>query len=325
MIAHIKMKKIVITSDMLDAGFVSLISKFNVVRPPHGRDFTREELLKEIEDADALLSFFTVKVDKELIDRGEKLKIISNFGVGYDKIDFEYAATKGIVVTNTPDPVTIPTAELAVGLMLDIARKIAFFDNELRTNSDYEWNILSNLGLTLYGKTLGVFGMGRIGKEVAKRAKSFGMNVVYHNRHQLRYDEQKELGVEYVTFEELLRVSDFLSLNAPSTPQTRGIFTLDCFKLMKPSSIVVNTARGDLIKEQDLIFALKNDIIRGAALDVYENGDGNVSEELLNLKNVVLVPHIGTQTIDARVEMGLYASENIILYFDGKKPLSRVK
>ncbi|MFI3261538.1 MAG: NAD(P)-dependent oxidoreductase [Rikenellaceae bacterium] len=318
------MKKIVIAGDMLDAGFASLVDKFIVVRPPKGRDFTREELFEEIKDADALLAFFTAKVDKELIDKGEKLKIIANFGVGYDKIDWEYAAEKGIVVTNTPDPVTIPTAELAMGLMLDISRKIAFLDREMRNNENYKWDILSNLGVTLHGKTLGIFGMGRIGKEVAKRAQSFGMKIIYHNRTQLASVEQQSLGAKYVSFEELLQQSDFLSINAPSTPQTRGVFTLESFKLMKPTSIVVNTARGDLIKEQDLIFALKNNIIRGAALDVYEQGDGNISKELFELDNVVLVPHIGTQTVDARIEMGLYSSENIILFFEGKKPLSQV-
>lgn len=320
------MIKVVIAGDMLDKGFNLLVNEgFEIVRPLKGRNFTHDELVENVKDADALLSFFTIKIDKEIIDSGVGLKIISNFGVGYDNIDYEYAASRGIVVTNTPDPVTVPTAELALGLMLDVSRRIAFLDYNLRVDKNYKWNILNNLGVTLYRKTLGIYGMGRIGKEVAVRAKSFGMKVIYHNRTQLDSVQEQELGVRYVSLDTLLSESDFLSLHAPSTPQTRGVFTIELFKKMKPSSFVINTARGDLIKESDLIFALKNNILRGAALDVYERGDGNVSQELFVLENVVIVPHIGTQTIDTRIEMGEYASKNIILFFEGKAPLSRVR
>lgn len=316
------MKKVIVAGDMLREGFKRLEKDFEVVYPPSGRNFTTEELEVLVEDADALLSFFTIKIGENIISKAPKLRIISNFGVGYDNIDIKYASEKGIVVTNTPDPVTIPTAELTIALMLDISRKISFLDRELRANKNYDWNILNNLGVTLHGKTLGIIGMGRIGREVAKRARSFGMRIKYFNRHKLAYS--LESGAEYVTKEELISSSDFISVNAPATVETFHILSKIEFDLMKPSAIVVNTSRGNLIDERALISALQNNIIRGAALDVYEKGDGNISEELLMLDNVVCVPHIGTQTIDARVEMADFASQNIILFFNGENPLSKI-
>lgn len=321
MIQNSDIKKVVIAVDMVEEAFVSLENEqYNVIKPKRGSNFTKFELLDLIEDADALLSFFTIKIDKEIIEKGAKLKIISNYGVGYDNIDVEFATSRGIVVTNTPDPVTIPTAELAIGLMIDCARKISFLDAELRRNRDYKWHILNNLGVTLVGKTLGIFGMGRIGCEVARRAIAFGMKVIYHNRNvaDCNFD------AEFVSMDELLRRSDFISINAPSTPETVKAFSKVQFQAMKSNAIVINTARGDIIDELELVDALKRGLIGGAALDVYEKGDGNISNELLSLESVVIVPHIGTQTFDTRIEMGEFASQNIIRLFNGQKPLSQV-
>lgn len=317
------MKKILVTYDMFREGFTELESMYDVTFPD-GRDFTYEEVSEMIADYDVLCSMFDFKVDKELIDRGEKLQLIANYAVGYNNIDVKYALEKGLTVANTPDPVTAPTANLTLGLMIDVARRITECDRKLRLlGRNMKVGVLENLGVSITNQTLGIIGMGRIGKALARRAVACGMDVIYHNRRQLYVEEETKLNVVYVSKEELLAKSDFVSINAPYTPETHHIIGESDLNQMKSSAIIINTSRGPLIDEQALIRALQQGVIRGAGLDVFENGDFP-SPELLEMDNVVLTPHIGTQTMDTRLEMARAVSNNVIGFLEGNRPVSRV-
>lgn len=307
-------KKILITYNLPREGFAELTEHFELIFPKNA-SFSKEEVLERVAECDALLSMFNFVIDKEIIDAGKNLKIISNFGVGFNNVDFEYARHKGVMVTNTPDPVVEPTAEMAFALMLATARRVAECDRKLRdAASGLKWGVMENLGVGLHGKTLGIVGLGRIGKSIARRAEAFGMKVVYHNRKETEAGNAKYCS----TLDELLYVSDFVSLNVPLTDETRHLIDADALKKMKPSAILINTARGPVVDEQALADALKNRTIRAAGLDVFEN-EPSVCPQLLALDNVVLAPHNGTATIDARIEMSRFAARNIVNFFDGGK------
>lgn len=317
------MKKILVTYDMFREGFAEMEERYDVTFPDR-RNFTYEEVLEMIPEYDVLCSMFDFPVNKELIDRGEKLQLIANYAVGYNNIDVAYALQKGLAVANTPDPVTAPTANLALGLMIDAARRITECDRKLRTlGRSMKVGVLENLGVSVSGQTLGIIGMGRIGKALAKRAQACDMKVIYNNRHRLVREEEAKLGVAYVSKEELLERSDFVSLNAPYTPETFHIIGENELNRMKPSAILINTARGPLVDEKALVKALQEGKIRGAGLDVFEDGDFP-SEELLRMDNVVMTPHIGTQTPDTRILMAKTVSNNVIGFLEGDRPVSRV-
>ena len=310
---------------MFREGFAELERRFEVIYPEPGRNFTREELRGLLPEADGLISFFCLRTDREMIDwGGDRLRIISNFGVGYDNIDVDYAASKGIAVANTPDPVTEPTAEMAMALMLDVARKVTSCDRMIRQGS-VSWNIMDYMGMTLEGKRLGIIGMGRIGRALARRAGAFGMEIVYHNRNRLPEETEAMYGARYLPLDELITESDVISLNAPSTDQTYHIVGAREFSMMKPTAILINTARGPLVDERAMIDALRQGRIFGAGVDVYEKGDGNIPPEMLELDNIVMTPHTGTQTYDTRNATARYASQNVINFFDGVPLLSRVR
>ena len=317
------MAKILVTYDMFREGFTELVDKYDVTFP-EGRDFTYEEVFEMIPEYDVLCSMFDFPVDKKLIDHAPKLQLIANYAVGYNNIDVAYALEKGLTVANTPDPVTAPTANLALGLMLDTARRITECDRKLRTlGKGMKVGVLENLGMNVTGKTLGILGMGRIGKALAKRANACGMEVIYHNRRQLYIEEETKLNVTYVSKEELLANSDFVSLNAPYTPETHHIIGEEELRQMKPTAILINTARGPLVDEQALVKALQDGTIWGAGLDVFEFGDYPLPE-LLAMDNVVLTPHIGTQTTEVRVVMARTVCDNVIGFLEGDRPVSRV-
>lgn len=317
------MKKILVTYDMFREGFTELESKYDVTFPD-GRDFTYEEVYNMIPDYDVLCSMFDFPVDKALIDHAPKLQLIANYAVGYNNIDVAYALEKGLTVANTPDPVTAPTANIALGLILDTARRITECDRKLRREgTTMKVGVLENLGLPVSGKTLGIIGMGRIGKALAKRARACGMEVIYHNRRPLYIEEETKLGVTYVQQDELLATSDFVSLNAPYTSETYHIIGAEELRKMKPTAILINTARGPLVDEKALVEALQAGTIHGAGLDVFEFGDHPLPE-LLELENVVLTPHIGTQTLETRIIMARAVSNNVIGFLEGDRPVSRV-
>ncbi len=302
---------------MFREGYAELIEKFDVTFPPDGvESFTYDEVLEMIGEYDVLQSMFNFTVDKRLIDAGgERLKMISNYAVGYDNIDIEYARERGIAVSNTPDPVTEPTADMAMGLLLSSTRRIAEIDRALR-RGEVKVELLGNLGHSLCGATLGIIGMGRIGQALARRAVASGMKIVYHNRRQLDAETEARYGAKYLSMDELLTTADVVSLNAPHTAETRHIIGEVELKMMKRSAILINTARGALVDERALVDALRDGEIWGAGLDVFEFGDYPM-EELLSLDNVVMSPHLGTQTHEVRNEMAAYVSTNIINFYEG--------
>lgn len=282
---------------------------------PGVESFTYDEVLDVIGDCDALLSMWNFPVDKRLLDAAQKLKIVANFAVGFDNIDVAEATAHRVTVANTPDPVTAPTADIAVGLMIDVMRGITSFD-KLQRKGNYVKGIMKNLGTSLSGKRLGILGLGRIGKAVAKRASAFGMEIVYNNRRRLSAIDEQEYSARYVSLDELFSTADVVSLNAPLTPETYHIVDGARLAQMKPTAFLINTARGPLVDEKALVEALRSGTIAGAGLDVYEFNDA-VTDELLALDNTVLTPHIGTQTVDGRREMAQFAATNIVNYFFG--------
>ena len=261
-------------------------------------------------EAEVLVSTFDYRVPRELIASMPNLRLIANFGAGYNNIDLETCRERGIRVTNTPQPVIEPTAELAFALMIAVARRVSEFDHLIRTGAKQPaelFGVMRNLSHSLYGKTLGIIGMGRIGQALARRAAASGMKIIYHNRRRLedeRIRGSEGVQAEYVDFQTLLQDSDFVSLNLPYTPEVR---------MMKRSAYLINTARGAHVDEQALVEALQNGIIAGAALDVYEH-EPAISPELLTLPNVVLSPHTGTGTWEGRIAMCENVCDNIIAF-----------
>ena len=318
------MKKVLVTYNMFREGFEELESKYNVTFPAGDIDFTYDEVLEMIPEYDALCSMFDFPVNRELIDKGTKLQIIANYAVGYNNIDVAYAVGKGLVVTNTPGPTTDPTANLALTLLLDTARRVTECDRKLRSlGEEMKVGVLENPGMPVTGATLGIIGMGRIGKALCKRARACGMDVIYHNRQQLDLNEETKIGAMYATIDELLGQSDFVSLNAPYTHETHHIIGEEELKKMKRTAILINTSRGPLIDEKALVEALRSGEIHGAGLDMFEFGD-YPSPELLGMDNVVLTPHIGTQTTYTRIKMAKTVSNNVIGFFEDDRPVSRV-
>lgn len=270
-----------------------------------------------LEEAEIIISTFDYQVSAEMIQQAKRLKLIANFGVGYNNIDLEACKALGIHVTNTPLPVIEPTAELCFALMMTIARKTALFDRQLRQGTAEPFGVMNNLSNTLYGKILGIIGMGNIGQAVARRAVASGMTIVYHNRHRLPEEIEAKYNARYVTKEELLQTADFVSLNLPYTPDVHHLIGRKELEMMKKTAYLINTARGAHIHEEALIEALQNQSIAGAALDVYEF-EPRIGAQLLELDNIVLSPHTGTGTWDGRLEMCKNVAENILYYVEGQ-------
>ncbi|NOY38553.1 MAG: hydroxyacid dehydrogenase [Chlorobi bacterium] len=287
---------------------------------PEGVSMSEAEIVEKIPECIAVVSVFATPLPDKAMEIADHLRIISNYGAGVDNINIPFATDKGIVVTNTPDEVTEPTAEMAVALMLALARRIPEMDRRLRSHCDIRWGIMENLGTTLRGKTLGIIGLGRIGKATARRALALGMKIVYHNRHRAGKKTEKQLDAKYITLEALLENSEVISLHIPLTPETHHLIDKNAFGRMKPGVLIVNTARGAVIDEKALIDALRSGQIAGAALDVFEN-EPEIPEALLKMDQVVVAPHVGTATWETRVDIGRRAALNIIEYFGGKDPV----
>jgi D-3-phosphoglycerate dehydrogenase len=316
--------RVLVSTRLPEEGFSELMKKFEVVFPEK-EIFSKEEVVQIIPEFDAFIPTFQFKVDRDVISAGAqgKLKIIANYGVGYDNIDVDFATKCGIVVTNTPDPVVEPTAEMAIALMLTVARRVSECDRKLRTDSSIKWGVMENLGISLYGKTLGIVGLGRIGKAVARRAVALGMKILYFNRNSLDQKTETKLEARYAPLKQLLCESDVISLHVPLPESTFHLINENTLRWMKPTAILINSSRGAVIDESALTEALTNHKIFGAGLDVFEH-EPTIPENLKKLDNVVLSPHNGTGTIDDRNAMSRFASQNILRFFEGNKNISRV-
>ncbi len=295
--------------------FQELNDLFDVTYPSSGY-FKKDQILDMIAQYEVFIPNFSFYTDKEIIDKATNLKLIANFGVGYNNIDVDYATQKGIAVTNTPNSVLEPTAELCFGLIHAVARRIGFYNNKLRTPEGLSWGLYDNPGIAIYGKTLGIYGLGRIGQAVARRAVAAGMNIIYHNRKPVAAEIEDKYQARYVSFDELLSQSDFISINAPATPETYHIIDEKAIDKMKSNAVLINTSRGSTVDEAALIRALKNNRIFGAGLDVFDN-EPRINPEFFELDNVVLTPHTGTQTIEGRHDMQHEVAQNIINFYNG--------
>ncbi|SMD20943.1 2-hydroxyacid dehydrogenase [Kibdelosporangium aridum] len=307
------MLKVLVTREMVDEAMHALEGQCEVdlyTGPPEA--MPRDEFLKRANGKDGLLTMLSERVDAELLDAaGPQLKIVANHAVGYDNIDVAECTRRGVLVANTPDVLTEATADLAWALILACVRRIAEGDRFLRTETPWIWGPRMMLGHELYGKTLGIVGYGRIGQATAKRAEGFGMRVIHNSRSG------------GVPFDTLIAESDVISVHAPLTPETKHLFNADVFTRMKPTAVLVNTARGPLVDEAALARALRAGEIFAAGLDVFER-EPQVEKTLLDLDNVTLVPHLGSATVQTRAAMGLFAVENLLNGIAGHRPRALV-
>jgi glyoxylate reductase len=283
------------------------------------RNLSKAELLKAIRDKEGLFSLLVDEIDKEVMDAAPSLKIISNCAVGYNNIDISHAKQKGIMVTNTPGVLTETTADLTWALILSVARRIPESDRFTRQKRFTGWELDLFLGQDVYGKQLGIIGMGRIGKAVAARAAGFNMTIVYSDPKQLPSAKEDELKVQRTSLDELLSTSDIITLHTNLTPGTHHLLTSEKFKLMNKEAILINTSRGPVVDEKALVEALEKKEIWGAGLDVYER-EPEIEEKLLDLENAVLLPHTGSASYETRLKMAMTAATNLVQGLRGDKP-----
>ena len=279
----------------------------------------REVLMENVVEVEGLLSLLTDKVDAELMDRSPKLKVISNYAVGYDNIDVAAATKRGIVVGNTPGVLTDTTADLAFALIMAAARRVVEGDKMVRAGKWKTWGPMILLGPDVHGSTLGIIGMGRIGAAVARRAKGFGMKLLYYDVVRNSKAEE-ELGVQYVELARLLADSDFITIHTNLTKETHHLIGAKQFEMMKRTCILVNSARGPIVDNMALYDALRNKRIAYAALDVTEPEPIPADHPLLTLDNVIVVPHIASASFASRTKMGLMAADNLIAGLKGEMP-----
>ena len=284
---------------------------------------TKEELKQKVSGSDAVISYLTDRIDQDIIDRGTKLKIIANYGAGFNNIDVAYASERGIWVTNTPNVLHETTADLTWAMILGTARQIVSADRYTREGKFQGWGAKLFLGGDVYVKTLGIIGLGEIGRSVARRAIGFNMRTLYHQRNRLPKEEEKKLNVEYATFEKILRESDFLTLHVPLTEETEYMIGNDEIALMKKTAYLIHTARGKVIDDYALVAALREDRLAGAALDVYED-EPELTEGMRELDNLMILPHIGSASFETRDKMALLVADNILDALEGKTPRSLV-
>lgn len=304
--------------------------KFNVIIAPQDSPISKSELLKGVKNADALLSILTDKIDKDVFEAGKNLKIVANYAVGFDNIDLNEASKRKVIVTNASAPeVSETVAEHTLALMFALAHRVVETDKFTREGCYKGWGPMMFLGSDVYKKTVGIIGLGAIGKALARRLKDgFDMKIIYNSRNN---DEkfEKEYNATFVTLKTLLKKSDFVSLHVPLTNETRHLISYDELALMKKTAFLINTARGPVVDELALVKALTQNKIAGAGLDVFEcepliDCNPNDTYELRNLKNVVLTPHTASASIEAREAMSVLACKNIIAVLSGKKALTPV-
>jgi len=279
----------------------------------------QDRLEKELEQADGVLCLLTETIDEKLLQRTERLKIISNMAVGYNNIDVTAASKKGIMVTNTPGVLTETTADLTFALLMATARRIVESSSYLKSGKWQTWSPFQLTGQDVFGSTLGIIGMGRIGEAVARRAAGFGMNIIYYNRNR-NLEAENQLGVIYRDLETLLRQSDFVCILTPYSPETKNLIDREQFTWMKKTAVLINTSRGGVVNEDALYDALVRQQIWAAGLDVFEQEPVPLDHPLLSLSQVVALPHIGSASIQTRMRMAELAAENLIDGLQGKRP-----
>ena len=311
---------VLVTRPIMDAPLARLGERCDVEIHRNEFGIPREELLEVVEGRDAIVTMLTEKVDAELLAAaGPRLKVVANHAVGFDNIDVAACTAAGVLATNTPDVLTETTADTAFALLMAAARRVGEGERFLRAKTPWIWGPLMMLGQDVHHKTIGVVGFGRIGQAVARRAKGFGMRVIYADAVQLPPEVEAETGAERRTFPELLAESDFISIHTNLTPDTRHLFGADAFRTMKPTAVLVNTSRGPVVDEAALAEALENDELFAAGLDVFER-EPEVDPRLLNLENVVVIPHLGSATVDTRNAMGELVVDNVFAALDGTRP-----
>ena len=284
---------------------------------------TKEELKQKVSGSDAVISYLTDRIDQDIIDRGTKLKIIANYGAGFNNIDVTYASERGIWVTNTPNVLHETTADLTWAMILGAARRIVSADRYTREGKFQGWGAKLFLGGDVHEKTLGIIGLGEIGRSVARRAIGFNMRTLYYQRNRLPKEEEKKLNAEHVTFEQILRESDFLTLHVPLTEETEYMIGNDEIALMKKTAYLIHTARGKVIDDYALVAALREGRLAGAALDVYED-EPELTEGMRELDNLMILPHIGSASFETRDKMALLVADNVLDALSGKTPRSLV-
>jgi len=318
-------KKVLLTRKLHDFALLDLKKYYDIEIHQGKIPMPKKTLLKKIRNKDGLICFPYDSIDKDVLSAAKNLKTISTYSVGYDHIDVKYAKKQGISIGYTPEVLTDATADLTFALILDLLRRVTEGDRIIRRQRWTQiYGAYDYVGTDISGKILGILGFGRIGIAVAKRVRAFGMNIIYHNRHRLSKNTEKSLGVKYVTFDQLFKKSDVVSLHVPYTKETHELVDIKLFKKMKKTSFIINTARGKIIKENDLIYALKKKIIAGAALDVFRNEPIGLNNPLTKMQNVVLSPHIGSSTAETRKKMAEITVINLKLGMIGKKPLYSV-
>ncbi|MGQ3383252.1 2-hydroxyacid dehydrogenase [Glutamicibacter sp. TV12E] len=318
------MAKVVVTGRIPDAALEKLRAEHEVDAWDGEQSISREELLGKVAGADALVTLLTERVDAELLDAaGPQLQVVSNVAVGYDNIVVADCTARNVRATNTPGVLTEATADIAFGLILMATRRLGEGERLIRSGTPWKWGMFFLLGSSLQGKTLGVVGMGGIGQATARRAKAFGMEVVYQSRSEIDPATAAELGARRVELDELLAISDVVSLHCPYGPNTHHLIGAEQLAAMKPEAYLVNTARGPIVDEAALAQALREGAIAGAGLDVFEK-EPAVHPELLELENVALVPHLGSSTVETRTAMAVLASENTLAVLRGEDPVTPV-
>jgi glyoxylate reductase len=304
----------IVTTLQLPPAALALFDGFAEVLGPEGWE-------AEVGSADALIALLTTRVDEDLLKRAPSLRIVANAVVGVDNVDLAACRERGITVTNTPDVLTDATADLTLALILAIVRRMPAAEDSLRAGEFHGWRFWDYLGGDLTGATLGIFGMGRIGEAVGRRARSFGMRIVYTNRSPVGEAIERDLSARRVSLDELLEISDVLSLHAPLTPETRHVLNGHSLRRMKRGSILINTARGALVDEAALVEVLRAGHLAGAGLDVYEQ-EPVVHPGLFDLPNVLLLPHIGSATVQTRTRMAMLAARNVRAVLSGEPALT---
>jgi glyoxylate reductase len=316
---------VVVTRRLPDVVETRMMELFDCRLNMDDHTFTRDELVTAVQEADVLVPTVTDRLDKGILAQaGDKLRLVANFGNGVDHIDLATAQSRGITVTNTPDVLTEDTADMAMAMILSVPRRLAEGERLIRNGKWTGWSPTHMLGHRIWGKRLGIIGMGRIGQAVARRARGFGMAVHYHNRHRLHPDIEADLEATYwESLDQMLARMDVITIHCPHTPATYHLLSARRLKLLRETAYVVNTARGEVVDENALVRMLSRGELAGAGLDVFEH-EPAVNPKLLDMDNVVLLPHMGSATIEGRVDMGEKVLINIKTYVDGHKPPDRV-